>query len=190
MPHQPLINLLGKYGTINKQEELNIRKYFDTLNLEKKDILIESNKPCDKLFFVNRGLLRAYYTSIDGKETTRMIAWESRFMTNVVSFRNIAENKETIDCIEKADILHINRNNFDLLMKSSSNLKSIYTDILEEYNALHIRRFEQLNSENTLEKLKYFNENFPALKNRISDTFLASFISISRKTLERIKKNV
>jgi len=189
MKHKLLIEHLKNYGDISEQEELNIRKYFIPHQTTKKQILIEKHSICNKLFFVNNGLLRAYYINDDGREVTRMIAWENRFLTNIVSFRNFAENKETIECIEKAEILYINRNDFDNLMKSSFNLKSIYADILEEYNALHIKRFEQLNSGNAVEKLKYFNQNFQPLKNRINDTYLSSFLSISRKTIERLKKN-
>ena len=164
------------------------KKYFIPININKKHILINKNSPCDKLFFINKGLLRAYYTDSNGKETIRMIAWEGRFLTNVLSFRNLEENKETIDCIEKAEILYINRNDFDTLIKLSLNIKSIYADILEEYNSLHIKRFEQLNSGDALDKYRFFNDNFSPLKNRINDSYLSSFLSISRKTIERIKK--
>lgn len=190
MKHKLIINYLKNYGNISEKEELNIRKYFIPIQALKKQTLINKHSDCNKLFFINYGLLRAYYINNDGNEITRMIAWENRFLTNIVSFRNFSENIETIECIEKAEILAINRTDFDYLMKSSLNLKSIYADILEEYNALHIKRFEQLNSGNANEKIKYFNQNYVILKNRISDIHLSSFLSISRKTIERVKKNL
>lgn len=189
MKHKLIIDYLKNYGNISEKEEVHIRKYFIPMQALKKQTLINKNSDCNKLFFINNGLLRAYYINDDGNEVTRMIAWENRFLTNIVSFRNFSENIEIIECIEKAEILAINRTDFDYLMKSSLNLKSIYADILEEYNALHIKRFEQLNSGNANEKLKYFNQNYAILKNRISDIHLSSFLSISRKTIERVKKN-
>ena len=52
----------------------------------------------------------------------------------------MTENNETIECIENADILYIDRMNFEKLLTSSLNIKSIYADIIGEYNILHIKR--------------------------------------------------
>ncbi len=190
MQYKNLLKVLKNYGNISETDEKNIRRKFKFLTVNKKQILVNGGSFCDKLFFVNKGLLRAYYYDNTGKELTRMIAWENRFLTNVASFRKFEDNKETIECIENAELLYITKFDFDNLIKSSLNFKIIYADILEEYNALHIKRFEQLNTRDALGKLEYFKINFPALKNRINDTYLSSFLSISRRTLERIKKNI
>jgi len=189
MNHKKLITLLNQYGTISETEQQNIENYFIPTQVKRKQVLIEKNSPCNKLFFINNGLLRAYYTSEKGVEVTRMIAWENRFLTNIGSFKNMTENNETIECVENAEILYINRMNFEKLISSSLNIKSIYADIIEEYNILHTQRFEQLNCKDSLGKLKYFKENFHPLHNRINDSLLASFLSVSRKTVERLKKN-
>ena len=188
MPHEKLISLLNDYGTISDIEKLNIVKYFIPQKIKKKHILVDRHSPCNKLFFINNGLLRAYYINEKEIEVTRMIAWENRFLTNIGSFRNKIVNNEIIECIENAEILYIDRSNFENLVNSSLNLKSIYADIIEEYNILHIKRFEQLNSKNSLGKYAYYKENFDPLHNRISDTLLSSFLTVSRKTIERLKK--
>ena len=188
MNHEKLINLLKQYRTISETEKQSIEELFTPMKVKKKQILIEKNSPCNKLFFINKGLLRAYYTNDKGTEVTRMIAWENRFLTNIGSFKNASENNETIECVENAEILYIDRINFEKLITSSLNIKSIYADILEEYNMLHIKRFEQLNSKDSLGRYKYFKENFTPLQNRINDSLMASFLSISRKTVERLKK--
>ena len=55
-----LIDYLKKYGTITEIEKQNIEKYFIPIYVKKKQILIDKNALCNKLFFVNKGLLRAY----------------------------------------------------------------------------------------------------------------------------------
>lgn len=188
MKHEQLINFLQKYGTVSELEKKNVKNYFIPLQVKKKQILIEKNSPCNKLFFINNGFLRAYYSNDNEKEITRMIAWENRFLTNIGSFRGFTENNETIECLGNSEILCITRDHFDILMKSSSNLKSIYTDILEEYNALHIKRFEALNTFDLNKKLIHLKQEFPHLINKLSDTLLASLLGISRETYVRNKK--
>jgi CRP-like cAMP-binding protein len=180
MNHEKLITLLNQYGTISETEKQNIEKYFIPTLVKRKQVLIEKNSPCNKLFFVNNGLLRAYYINERGKEVTRMFAWEGRFLTNIGSFKILSENNETIECVKDANILSINRDDFEKLMKSSLNIKSIYADLLEKYNILHIKRFEALHTFDLEKKLLHLKLDFPNLINDLNDNLLASFLGISR----------
>lgn len=191
MKHEKLINLLKQYGSITEIENQNIIKYFTPINVKKKIILIEKNSLCNKLFFVNKGLLRTYYIDNFENEFTRRIAWENGFITNMDSFRkNGLENNESIECIEDANILEISKFDLDKLLATSENLKNIYLKILEKYMAINIRRYQHIANSSPLEKLVHFNENYSPLKNRINDTLLSTFLSISRKTLIRTKREI
>ena len=187
MNHEQLLSFLYQYGNLSETEKQNIKKSFTLLQVKKKQILIEKNTPCNKLFFVNRGLLRAYYINDKGKEITRMVAWKERFITNIGSFKNLSINNETIECIKDGEVLSINREDFNNLMKSSPNLKSIYADILEEYTALHIKRFEVLNTFDLENKFLHLKQDFPNLIKELNDTLLASFLGMNRETFARNK---
>lgn len=188
MNHEQLLSFLYQYGNLSETEKQNIKKSFTLLQVKKKQILIEKNTPCNKLFFVNRGLLRAYYINDKGKEITRMVAWKERFITNIGSFKNLSINNETIECIKDGEVLSINREDFNNLMKSSPNLKSIYADILEEYTGLHIKRFEVLITFDLENKLLHLKQDFPNLIKELNDTLLASFLGMNRETFVRNKK--
>ncbi len=191
MKHKLLIETLKKYGSISEEEEIEIRKVFYCKNSKKKEILIDKNSLCNKLFFINSGLLRTFYADSDGNEITRRIAWEKGFLTNMDSFRkNGIENNETIECIENAEILVISKTSLDFLLSTSNNLMKIYQTILEKYMAFNIRCYQQITTLSPEEKIIYFKDNFPLLINRINDNVLSSFLLISRITLIRAKKNM
>lgn len=191
MIFQGLINHIEKYNVISEHEKNAIIHAFTLRKVRKKEILIEGGSSCDKLFFVNKGLLRTYYFDKNLNEFTRRIAWEGGFLTNMDSFRKQGkENLETIECIEDAEILQITYTDLEVLLSNSENLRNIYQSILEKYMAINIRRFQHISTATPLEKLEYFYENYPALKNRISNTILATFLLISRKTLLRTRKKL
>ena len=191
MKYKLLIEHLRKYGNISEQEEQSIRQSFIHKNVTKKEILIHGDSVCNKLFFVNKGLLRTYYMDSESRDFTRRIAWEKGFLTNMDSFRkNGKENNETIECIESADILEISKKELDNLLSSSENLAQMYSKILEKYMAINIRRYQHLSKSNPLERLIHFNKNYPEIKNRINYNILASFLGISRTTLHRAKKEL
>lgn len=190
MHHDKLIQALEKYSPITDSDKRNITFSFNPIKVRQKVILISENKLCNKLFFINNGLLRSFSTDNKGNEITRRIAWEGGFLTNMDNFReNANDSNEHIECIENAELLEISKKEFEILISSSVTLTCVYQIILEKYIAINIRRFQQLTSLNPTERLQYYNRNFPKLKNRISETVLATFLGISRKTLERVRKN-
>ena len=50
MKHKLLIENLRKYGNISEKEESTIREVFLCVNTKKKDILINKDSLCNKLF--------------------------------------------------------------------------------------------------------------------------------------------
>jgi CRP-like cAMP-binding protein len=105
---------MERYGKITEEEKEKIKEYFVLLEVKKKQIIVEKNSLCNKLFFVNEGLLRTYYIDKNGNEFTRRIAWENGFLTNMESFRkNGVENNETIECVENAIILQITKKDLE-----------------------------------------------------------------------------
>lgn len=190
MHHDKLIQALEKYSPITDSDKRNITFSFNPIKVRQKVILISEKELCNKLFFINNGLLRSFSTDNKGNEITRRIAWEGGFLTNMDNFReNANDSNEHIECIENAELLEISKKEFEILISSSVTLTCVYQIILEKYIAINIRRFQQLTSLNPTERLQYYNRNFPKLKNRISETVLATFLGISRKTLERVRKN-
>ena len=109
MEHSQLLNFIIMHGKISLVEEEMIRVLFKPSTMNKKEELIKSGCTCDKLFFIKTGLLRAFYRDENGKEVTRMIAWENRFLTNINSFKNFSDNYENI---HKVDICLFARGNW------------------------------------------------------------------------------
>ena len=181
MSHQKLIKLLETYNTISANEREIIYKKFKFRKIKKREIIINKNSSFHKLFFVNSGILRAYYLNDQGREITKEIAWENRFIANICSFKMPEENHNIYECIKDAEILEISKDDFDQLLLSSNNLKCIYADILEYYNTFHIKRFDNIIATNIENKMKYLKNDFPNLINQVNDNILASFINVSRE---------
>ena len=81
--------------TIEKIEETDlqkIRQKFKSKKCKKKEILISNNQVCDKVFFIIKGMLRAYYVDEKGLEKTRLISIENEFCSNWASFHNLSKN--------------------------------------------------------------------------------------------------
>lgn len=186
--YELFLNYLSQFGTISTDEIIKIKTYCTVKYVKKKQILISENEACNKMFFVNYGMLRSYYRDSYGHKITRAIAIENSFISNMNSFRGLCENTETIECLEDAELLVANRINFSKLMDEFPNLKGIYSEILEVYDAMNIKRFHLMSLKSVKAKLNFFKEEYPHLTNKLTDSILASFLGISRESIVRNKK--
>ncbi len=189
MEHEPLIRLLKQYENITPEDEGNIKRHFSCRSFKKGEVILPAGLPCNKLIFVNKGLLRAFYDE-NGRQVTRMIAWENRFLTNLVSFQHFSENIETFECIEDAEILLITRHDLEMLLRDSVSLHKVYSRLLEEYSAVNLNRLHLLSMADVLSKMRILKTDYAHLIGRVNDNILASFLFISRSAFARHKSGL
>ena len=179
--------------TIEKIEETDlqkIRQKFKSKKCKKKEILISNNQVCDKVFFIIKGMLRAYYVDEKGLEKTRLISIENEFCSNWASFHNLSKNNEYIQCIEDCELVYVGHKEFYELVKSSQSLNNIYTAILEKFQVYHVKRFEFISNLTLAERLQKVNTFFPNIQNRISNKILASFLHSTPEHCSSAKKKL
>ncbi len=185
MHYNPILAFLNNKQKLSGEEEQNIRKYFRFAKAQRKEKIVTSNSRCDKIVFVNKGIIRAYCNK--EKEVTRMIVSENQFLTNMNSFHLGKENTETFECLEDTEYLYITKPDMNKLLESSPIFKVMCYDILAMYNAVLVTHIHFITNSEVCTKIQYFKTNFPNLIGRISDQILASFIGVSRETIGRNK---
>lgn len=187
MDYTPLINFLKEKMSIRIEEEKYIQRYFKPKFFRKKAILEHPDSTHCKFYFVNSGLVRAFYNNEKGRECTRIIAWENRFLANIPVGKNFSFSTETIECLEDSALLVIEKSDFHHLLLISSMFKNIYFSLLEEYNFFYLKRFQVLSSFDIKYKMEYIKIDYPHLIGRVSDSVLASYLCITRETFVRYK---
>ena len=187
MPIEKFIIYIKKTNILNSEDEKLIHQYFKVITAKKNEILINEGEICSKLYFVTKGLMRVFHTNEKGNEFTRNIAEENQFCTNIVSFKNSTPSTENVQTIENTTLLCITNTNFYNLLVLSTNIKSIYYKMIEEFQVSQIKRFEFMTSFSKIEQYKIFEKENKALKERLSNKTLASYLCISPENCSRIK---
>jgi CRP-like cAMP-binding protein len=190
MKYTQLLSFLNNDKQFDSDEIEKVRKYFTYAIANKKEIILDSETVCDKIFFINKGIVRAYYTNEKGNVITRMIVSENQFITNMISFRNFGKNIETFECLENTEYLFISRNELTNLLDCCPSLRIRYCEILEQYNAIQINHIHFITNSDVCAKIHYIKSNFPNLITRANDHILASFLGLSRETIVRHKSNL
>jgi CRP-like cAMP-binding protein len=188
--YKQLLKAISLYHQFTPTEVNFITEKFKHSTAKKKEIILASNNPCDKIYFVNKGIMRAYFINHKGEAITRIIASENCFLTNMISFNNLGSNTEIFECIEDTSFLYITKQDLLALFNFSIQMRISYCEILELNYALQTNHIHIIANSDTCTKIRYLKTNYSYLVGRVSDQILASFIGVSRETLVRNKTHL
>ncbi len=173
------------------QEEID---YFSSLliaqELKKKDFLLSKGQYCNYISFVNAGLLRAYHTNEDGKETTVMFAVKDWWITDMHCFINQQPAMLTIQAVNDSTILKLSKANFEKLFEKVPKFERFFRIVMQNaYIREQIRGIQNL-SANAQDRYLGFLTKYPQIASSINQKQLASFLGITPEFLSLLKKNV
>jgi CRP/FNR family transcriptional regulator, anaerobic regulatory protein len=158
--------------------------------LKAKHFYIQANTIQKNIGFITSGLLRAFYIDENGKDITIRFVCENGFATDYSSFIQQKQSKYYFQCLEKTTIVNIpfehiqnGYNNFPMLEKYG---RVIAEEIIKNMQS-RIESFQFYNAE---ERYLNFIENSPDLFNRVSLSYLSTYLGIERPSLSRIRKKI
>jgi CRP/FNR family transcriptional regulator, anaerobic regulatory protein len=158
--------------------------------LEAKQFYIQANTVQRSIGFVFSGLLRAFYIDNDGKDITIRFVQENGFATDYSSFIQQKASKYYFQCLEKTEIVNIPYEHIQQGYNTYPLLEKYGRIIAEEIIKGLQNRIESFQFYNAEDRYLQFVENSPALFNRVSLSYLSTYLGIERPSLSRIRKKI
>lgn len=155
--------------------------------VKKGEFIICEGEICDKLFYIEKGLVRIYRMEGD-KEITTWFTKEGDFVTTVNSFHFGHPSKECFEAIEDSVIYYITKKSYLYLVELSTNFAKF--SIHELFNNLceYQNQCEFLRTLSAQDRLKYIEKNYPFLLTRVKQKYLCSFLNIEATYLSKLMK--
>ncbi len=160
---------------------------FKLLSVKKNELLLDKGAIADRLFFINKGCLRLYYSNDDHSVATRFMAFEHTFLTSIVSFISREPAPEYIQAVENSELLVISHHDFFHLRRAIPAWDKMYIYILEYGLTVITSKLNSLLTQNATERYRSLLKNNPELVQRLSNSNLAAYLNISSETLSRLK---
>jgi CRP-like cAMP-binding protein len=183
-----LKKFIEKYSTLPIEEWNQIHECFEKRIIQKDEIILQENKVCGHLYFVESGLFR-FYINKDGNDITKFFTEAPYFFTSQASFNSQRPATENIQAIEKSIIWQISYKQTNDLYR----LKS-WTDfarkIIQEVQFFTEEILEELQTETAELRYEKMLKNSPTLLQRIPLKHLASYLGIAPQSLSRIRKKL
>jgi len=183
----PIIKYFKKRKILCEDEIIFLNEVFDEKLFKQDEIVLKKGEICNHIFFIEKGILKTYFTNDLGKEVINGIAIENNFCTSIASFVNQTHSSENIKALEETRLIYINFRNFKLLIEKFPVYKEIYIKILEDYLSFTTWRLESVMLMDSKERYNTLMKVFPKLFLKISNKDMADYLGMSPETLSRIK---
>lgn len=179
---------IQSYFGIAAQEELaDMVALFQPGEMKKGEFFLKAGRTCDKLGFIQTGLLRIYFSS-EEKEVTQWISTPGYFITDLSSFIFSNPARWNIQALSDAELFVINKRDYDLLgrrIPKWHQLEKLFIArcfaILEDRIAGHL-------SMSAEERYHFFFQQNPELFNQVPLQYIASMLGMTPETFSRIRR--
>jgi len=151
----------------------------------KGTVLLTEGQILDEVYFIEKGLVRAFYRT-GRKEITSWMATEGRFIWPIPCYLLRRPSRENIQLLETTTVLSISRQKVDELKRNHKVFDDLQNRIMERYIVLYDLRIKilMLKAE---ERLNAYEQLFPEFSQRVPLRYIATFLGIDPAHLSRIR---
>lgn len=175
------------FAIVNNDDLETIVSLFKWTTIEKGDFLLKPGKHCDKLSFVQSGLLRLFVIT-EHKEVTQWISSKGYFATDLSSFIFETPSRLQIQALVDTEVYSITKDDYKKmgeLVPRWHELEKLF--IIRCFTMLEERIFTHL-SMTAEERYHSFFENNKELFNQVPLQYIASMLGMTPETFSRIRK--
>lgn len=159
-------------------------------DLKAKHFYLHANTIQKEIGFVYSGLLRAFYIDDKGDQISVNFVRENRYVTHYPAFITQTPSKYYFQCLEPTIIVNLSYKHIQEGYNRFPNLDRYGRLIAEEALKILHRRIESFLFDNAETRYLNFIEENPDLFNRVSLSYLSSYLGVERQSLTRIRKKL
>lgn len=187
---EALVKLIQQKTELDNEQLDKVLTCFKPITVEKNQLLLEEGEVANRLFFIDKGCLRLYYSNGEHNMLTRFMAFDHTFLTSIGSFISREPAIENVQAVEPSQLLVISYRDFTHLRETLPAWDKMYIYILEYGLTVITSKLTSLLTQNATERYKSLLKRNPELVQRLSNANLAAYLNISPETLSRLKSQI
>jgi CRP-like cAMP-binding protein len=183
-------NHIAKFAEVADDEFAEIKTYFDTKEVAKKQNLLQEGQICRHHYFVLSGLLRKFYINEKGIEQTTEFAIETWWLTDNFAYENQVPTEFYIQAVEKSVVLCITQEKQEQLLREFPVMERYFRFIYQRAYAAAQKRIKFLFSFSKEEFYFQAVRNHPEFVQRVPQYLIASYLGFTPEYLSEIRKKL
>jgi CRP-like cAMP-binding protein len=184
-----LLALLEHHFDIDSSLIKHVSTALTKITYPKGRILLQPGDISDKIYFVEKGMLREYFMDSDsGEEYTTQIVAENTFFYSTESYLFSQPSNRVVEILEDCVLISIRKDVVESLCEKHHAIEHFIKTMLEKTLVQAEKRSQVLRYKKSEERLWAFEELHPELMNRIAQKYLASFLNITPQNLSKVRR--
>ncbi|MCW8833827.1 MAG: Crp/Fnr family transcriptional regulator [Colwellia sp.] len=152
--------------------------------------LFSSGNKADYVYWLEQGLLRAYFVTAEGKEFTKEFYWEGDVIYGLSSLLSDEALPYSVVAIEDCQLQRIPVKEYRRLIDNDVQWTNYHHQQMEQHILVKERKEAFLLLQNPEQRVMAFYRNFPFLVPRISGYLIASYLGMTPISYSRIKSRL
>lgn len=179
-------NILDNIYPLPDRSKALLKEKIDEISYPKAHILFKVNRIAPKVYFLKKGIVRAYANP----EEEEITFWFGKEGDAVLSMKSYVEDKkgyETIELLEPCDLCEIQTEDLRALYNTDIHIANWGRKFAEQELIKIEERFISRQCRTALERYKELMNNDPDLLQRVQLVHIASYLGITPVSLSRIR---
>jgi len=160
---------------------------FEVHSLHKGECLVHQGEHSSKVFFLNKGLLRYYSLSDNGKEYTQTLAKAPRMVGSTRAMVSEQPSLFSIEALEPCLAISFSWKSFYQQMSQDLAFMQAYAKFMESIFISKEMKEHRMASHSATQRYLDFCCDFPELQRSLPQQQIASYIGITPVALSRIR---
>lgn len=183
---QNLLHYISTRCFVDNSLRERLENDFELIEVKQGHKLLEQEQRCQRLYFVEQGVVHNYYYH-NGRKVTSWFYAENNFVTAWYSFYSQNASFEEMQCLDNCTLYATTYDKFQKLIADSPAFGN-FARLLAEESLAFLDYFSKGWSFLTAkEKYELLLQYFPDIEQRVNLGHIASFLGISQETLSRIR---
>lgn len=185
-----LFNQISKIISITEKELSVLKDTFNKKTLKISEILNLKGSVCNFEAYVQKGVLRSFYTIENGTERIIQFFEEGQWVGDLESFLSSSPSKFTIQALENCELIFFSKETINTLSTQICNWGKLREFF---YEKILIRKDKHPQALLTNTPEQWYTDllkNRPKLLNRIPQYHIAQYIGVQSESLSRIQKRI
>ncbi len=175
---------------MNLRSLLTLLRHVKVKSIEKGGVFIQAEESKKKIYFIRKGLVRAYHIDEQGEEITFQLFPEYHIFGNLHALLFDQPSKFTFQALEPTKVYTMDYDSFHDVVKNSKFLNLNKMGLGERVFRQAFQRVESFVLLSPEERYLKYLDDYPTVVNRAPDKYIANVLGITPVSLSRIKGRI
>jgi CRP-like cAMP-binding protein len=153
----------------------------------KGDVIFSQGELCKDLYFIEKGLVKVFYLTPDGREFVKSFIAENDFITSLRSLMLGEMSTFTVICLEPSCVMQLDFQRLLSLTTTDIEISNSLNEALFQLAIKKERREYEFLCLSAQKRYQLFTERSPHLVERVNQADIARYLGITPVALSRIR---